>query len=713
MTKTFPALLTCCILGQALATSSIMAQDYVVSPGGDDSNAGTSAALAWKTIQHAAALAEPGDVISMRAGTYRESVRPAHSGREGAPIVFQGYGDEAAVVSGADPVGPWHQAAADAALWETPLPADFFASTIDQADQVFRDGRMIHEGRWPDAGADLSHPATATISRFISKTRTGNVTTAVFEDDRLDPAAPGRYVGATIHLQPNAAGWGWTLTGTVVAQQGHRLTMTSPNDAGEDGHGDRYAVGSRYFLFGLNGLADSEGEWFHDRASGTLRLRSARDPGQDHVEVKRRDYGFDLSERSWIVVRHLSLFACSLTSDAQAGGDGVPVAADGAARFPWRPTGFVAAASHLVVDGLDCSYLNHFTDLRGHFYLQWTHQTGLVLAGTDHVVRGCTIRATAGNGISLQGRRHRCIGNTILDSDYASVDCAAISCGVQDVAEDFEIAWNTITRCARSGMTLRGLRNSDATKLVTRIHHNDVSDWLCQDWDGGAFYLFGMDGRFVRIDHNHFHCTEPRSGMVSGAYWDFSKNYILDHNVIWGVPTPIQITHAFDDEHAKINNLLIYRNTAISNDAAWGYPIGGSQTGNGTLVQDNIFKVCAFAKPGGGHENGWPSYGDGAVTVQGNLLYGDFADAYWSKAKRLHPHDQWSAQAGFMTTTPGDYRLAANSPARDAGTPIPAVERDGIAVQPYEDTRVGAAYDLGALEAGSEPFAVGAAAAPH
>ena len=457
---------------------------------------------------------------------------------------------------------------------------------------------------------------------------------------------------------------------------------------------------------------DHEGEWCHDRAAGVLRLRSATDPGAS-IEVKRRDYGFDLSDRSFITVRDLTLFACSLTSDAQAGGDGVPVGADGAPRFPWRPQGFVAPAHHLTVEDVRATYLNHFTDLRGHFFLQWTHQTGLVLAGSDHVVRGCTIRWTAGNGISLQGRRHRCVGNTILDSDYASVDCAPISCGVSSVAEDFEIAWNTIQRCARTGITLRNLRNSDPARLVTRVHHNDVADYLCQDWDGGAFYTFGMDGRFVRIDHNHFHCAEPRTGMVFGAYWDFSKNYVLDHNVIWGVPVPIQVTQSFDNDHAKVNNLLIYRNTAISNDAAWGYPLGGSQKGNGTLVQDNLFKVCAFTKPGGGHENGWPSYGDGTVDVKGDLLFGDFADAYWTKAKRLDARDRWAPLAGFSSATPGDYRLSATSPARDSGTPFPAQERDGIHVEAYEDPKIGEAYDLGALEYGAEPFATGAGAAPR
>jgi hypothetical protein len=61
---------------------------WSVSPGGSDAAAGTEAAP-LKTIHRAAQLAQAGDVVTIRAGTYDEAVSVAHSGTADKPVVFQ------------------------------------------------------------------------------------------------------------------------------------------------------------------------------------------------------------------------------------------------------------------------------------------------------------------------------------------------------------------------------------------------------------------------------------------------------------------------------------------------------------------------------------------------------------------------------------------------------------------------------------------------
>lgn len=61
---------------------------WYVSPGGNDASAGTDAAP-LKTINRAAQLAQAGDVVTIRAGTYDEAVSVARSGTADKPIVFQ------------------------------------------------------------------------------------------------------------------------------------------------------------------------------------------------------------------------------------------------------------------------------------------------------------------------------------------------------------------------------------------------------------------------------------------------------------------------------------------------------------------------------------------------------------------------------------------------------------------------------------------------
>ena len=77
------------------------AADYYVSPSGSDSAPGTLA-QPFQTIQKAASVMVAGDTAFIRAGTYRETVTPAHSGTQNAPITFMPYNGESVTVSGAD-----------------------------------------------------------------------------------------------------------------------------------------------------------------------------------------------------------------------------------------------------------------------------------------------------------------------------------------------------------------------------------------------------------------------------------------------------------------------------------------------------------------------------------------------------------------------------------------------------------------------------------
>src|SRR5262245_32873126 len=74
-------------------------QVYYVSPAGDDHNSGTSQAAPFLQIQRAVDLAQPGDVIVLAAGVYRQDVVSRRSGSPDAPITIRG--STTAVVQGA------------------------------------------------------------------------------------------------------------------------------------------------------------------------------------------------------------------------------------------------------------------------------------------------------------------------------------------------------------------------------------------------------------------------------------------------------------------------------------------------------------------------------------------------------------------------------------------------------------------------------------
>jgi len=671
-------------------------------PAGSDANDGLSPRTPFATIQRAAGVMIAGDVCRISAGTYRETVRPANSGMEGMPLVFEARDGGEVIVSGADPVTGWTRE--PDGTWRASMPADFFKSSINQSDQVFVDGKMMILARWPNTSLDVSNPAKATMSKFVSKTRDAstNLTTAVFEDDELAPQTDGYYVGAEIFVQPNYRGWSWAFTGRVIDQKGKRLTIQSRNDSGKDGKPHVYDDRSRYYLFGLRKLLDSDGEWYHDRGAGVLYLRppGGRDPNRCLVEAKRRDFGFDLTGKSHVVIRGLRLFACTITTDNASGGDCVAHDERGNVRYPWRPKGTKAPSAHVTIERLKAEYLNHFTDCSGHFFLQWGQATGIVLSGSDHVLRDSVIRYSAGNGVTLLGERHKVINNVIADVNYAAVDCSAIYAGGAAEAVDCEIAHNTIARCGRSGITPRNLRNSRPGVFAARIHHNDVGYCMLQDWDGGCIYWAGSDSGWLRIDHNF--CHDSQGFINAGIYPDYSKNIIIDHNVIWNCEWGIHIQGVYNPAGAatgtggeRVNNTLVYNNTIACLDTSktgWGpFCIGGGANDNATSVLAN--NICYLL--------------DSASTKKYVSPYNDGM----ARAKKLTNLD-WDRRPGsqtdplFVDASRFDFRLRKGSPAIDAGTVLGPFRYEGLEIPAFADPAVGPP-DIGAYEFGAEAWRAG------
>lgn len=89
------------LLLTSFCVASAMANTYYVSTTGNDSNAGTDAAP-WKTIQKACNTAAAGDVVNIKAGTYKEKITMNVQGSStGGFVTFQNYGTDKVIVDGA------------------------------------------------------------------------------------------------------------------------------------------------------------------------------------------------------------------------------------------------------------------------------------------------------------------------------------------------------------------------------------------------------------------------------------------------------------------------------------------------------------------------------------------------------------------------------------------------------------------------------------
>ena len=144
MSKFFITLSILC----ALAAAAYAAEIHVAVTG-RDANPGTPAAP-LRTIQRAADLAQPGDVVTVHVGVYRERISPPRGGESDTKrIVYQAAPGEQVELKGSEVVTNWVKIQDD--VWEVTLPNSFFGRFNPYSDLIHGDwfsdqGRRHHTG---------------------------------------------------------------------------------------------------------------------------------------------------------------------------------------------------------------------------------------------------------------------------------------------------------------------------------------------------------------------------------------------------------------------------------------------------------------------------------------------------------------------------------------------------------------------------------------
>jgi hypothetical protein len=115
---------------------------YVMAEKGNDNKRGTSPSTAFKTIQRAADLAQPGDTILIYTGIYRERVKPARGGTgENSRIVYMSKPGNHVLITGLDVWSPlWSKE--DNLYFATPASRIFTDSNYVDGGNPYKIGYM-------------------------------------------------------------------------------------------------------------------------------------------------------------------------------------------------------------------------------------------------------------------------------------------------------------------------------------------------------------------------------------------------------------------------------------------------------------------------------------------------------------------------------------------------------------------------------------------
>ncbi|PTX98402.1 NosD domain-containing protein [Opitutus sp. ER46] len=443
----------------------VVATTYYVAKNGAETNAGTSLAAPFLRIQQAADVMVAGDTCYIRQGTYRETVTPANSGTSTAAITFAPYGTEKVIVSGADVLST---------TWSAYSGSIYATSTTASFRQLFVDGVMMNEARWPNAQVEnlLEAPQARVDSGSYSSL--------------VDAALPAvDLTGAKMHLYPGNQGGAFAAnTRTIATHDQATQTLTWVGNTS-------YGVyqGTPYTLYGKLGLLDIPTEWHLDTATGTLYLWApdGASPASHVVEIKARAAAFMLDGKSSVTVRGLYVFAAGIS---------------------------MANTTSCLVEGCHLRHIQHDTTA------DWTNGAivpACLTSGTGSTWRDSTIYFSSQDGIVLKGTAARVENCVIGEVDYYPGHYhAAVNC---DSGSGHIVTGNTM---ARSGRYLVEPQNGTGLD----VSYNDLSYGGRLTADCGAVYTHTIDGLGTNIHHNWIHHNE------SGMYFDLqSVNYNLYKNV--------------------------------------------------------------------------------------------------------------------------------------------------------------------------------------
>jgi hypothetical protein len=534
----------------------------------------------YTTIQAAVNNASEKDVIIIHEGIYREEIK---IGVEG--LTFQPNGADTVTINGAEIITGW-----------THEGNNVYSAIVDwditqegQSNQVFIDGEMLHLLRWP------KRPVPET-NDFVTDYETGIVEGAQYEAYNTinivdsDYSEGGFWEGAMIWINlsnPLNKKDGQGYTTEVMSINGTEIKIESDANVGNDNWG--IDNGTRYYLFdplpskveaygGIISLLGN-GEWWKHHDTLYVKTKNGDAPSMDGtgnnvVEMKKRIFAFKPSKEARTLnnttIRDINLFAASITTDHN-----------------YSEKTIVSQAKNNIINGINAKYISHFVDLTGDWISQWSGRSGIILTGTNNVLKNSTFEYCAGSAVSCLGSNNKIHNNLIDHCNYQVTESGSINFGYNDAYSfNHDIGYNTISNTPHVGICIRGLKNQSLrSKGRARIHHNTIHDGLTRVHDGGLVHGEG-NYNWLRIDHNIMY--NSTDFLQIGIYLDYGDpkindvmRILIDHNILYNINHPIQINHC--------NDYRIYNNTIRATndyDGLYHYRI----LNNDAYIINNIIK---------------------------------------------------------------------------------------------------------------------------
>ncbi len=596
----------------------------VGNPNARDTNPGTEA-QPWKTILRGVQSLLPGDILLVKAGTYRQTVILTRSGTQANPIRIWAYpGDEGkAIINAAEPVTNWKRCAGPGdcdgnPYWEHIYVADVAALVQSHPvsdftiKQVFQNGQPLDRSRYPDAGwsypTAIADPAQTFTDNSISKPN-------------------GYFIGSVCHMKTAI----WHIDQIPITDFSQSIITLSKSP--------RYDISTRfgYYITSVVGEINEEGEWAYDPVEKKLFLWPKGDVAQD-VEFTYREYCVRTYDgTSWNIVRGLAM------------------------RNAYRYGIWLYHANDMTIEDNTVEYIRNC----GIFMQATSGQCannriinntvkysagtgiGVGLTASDNLVEGNYVYATGTEhfggdlmygqsfGLYISGPFTKVYNNRIDRAGYTAVYVDGKTLG-RDISHNY-ITNVGLALSDGGGIYTGGFSDVPETDY---IHHNIIEDAI------GCLSMY--KGRDIGLPVT----IERYSGDTPGIYVDGKgNNRIIEHNTVIGS----HMAGIFF--HGAFGN-LVQNNTLYGNKVTQVYFVGRTDE-RMRLVDDVVLNNIMFATDAQQRTLYLTTYYDDVHFGQSdrNYFYNPYANSHiyvdrysasqGGQIRRILSLDEWRALSGY------------------------------------------------------------------
>lgn len=588
------------ILSYLIFWCPLNATTYFVAKNGNDSTGVGSESSPWLTITKGASILSAGDILYVKAGTYRETVTLDNAGLMGLPITIKAFpGDEGnVIISAATKLVDWKVCASADDCYGNSNYANIYYKDVGFAVyQLFQNGVRLQPARYPakTATTSPSHSAENGGPGWCFPTSGDNSSPYnVFTDTGLRSFVDDYFNGSICHIK--TANWyERMLEVTDFSAKTGVVTLSATTS-------QPIITQFGYYFTNVAAQIDEEGDWAYRAGVGESTGRVwiySKGGAPTGIEVSERANNIILQGNAdYNIIQNLTLSYASDVSLLLKDGAHSNTISNCTITYANHTGLYAGASNRTIVTYNTIQYAGHYGIFIRRFSKDTIIENNTILdTGVGSYSTGSQVEGAFGDDITYNS------GSVTVTAGAGFPGTAIYIDGCRDASYPGyieSICYNTIQRCGYCGITLRCAGSGKY------ISYNLISDYCLSLSDGGGIYAWGPHDQ-EKTD------TISYNFVLNGYGCSLGNN----NSALGDTTQPEHTAGIYMDEGT--DDYIIKNNTVV-NARRSGIYLHFTQN---IVVSDNIVYGC-------GTENGYYSAGifvmgndvvDNIVTLTGNIIF--------------------------------------------------------------------------------------------